>query len=203
LLSLFGSLAGLAGVYTASYFLVKKYYPTYINVFPINPADPLNRKQTKSASTESIAPPPSVVPARTASPKKRDPRRTIVERDSDAMPAGRLVLQGVSGPVQGRSIPVENSYFRIGADPESDLTLADDDYVSGRHAAIQASDGAFLLVDQGSRNGTYVDGERLEAGPGRVLRSGQSIRIGASEFRVMLADERSAARASATTGTVR
>lgn len=199
--SLFGSIFGVAGIYAASFFLVKKYYPTYIGVFPVNPAHPFT-KDSKAPANSLSAPVSPVVTGQSA-PPRRAPRKTIVERDSSPLPEGRLVLEVVSGPLQGGRIPVENEYFVIGADSESDLALSEDEYVSAHHADIQLAEGRFVLTDHGSRNGTYLDGEKLESGPGRVLRSGQAIQIGASEFRVLLADERSAARAGASTGTVR
>jgi pSer/pThr/pTyr-binding forkhead associated (FHA) protein len=43
-----------------------------------------------------------------------------------------------------------------------------------------------VLFDQGSSNGTFVDGGRLTTGHAHVLRDGQIIRMGSSEFRVRL-----------------
>jgi DNA-binding winged helix-turn-helix (wHTH) protein len=48
--------------------------------------------------------------------------------------------------------------------------------VSRRHARIDVRDGRATLVDLGSKNGTFVDGARLE-GP-RALRDGDTIRLG-------------------------
>ena len=48
--------------------------------------------------------------------------------------------------------------------------------VSRRHARVDVRDGRATLVDLGSKNGTFVDGARLE-GP-RALRDGDTIRLG-------------------------
>jgi hypothetical protein len=50
--------------------------------------------------------------------------------------------------------------------------------VSARHATIRASNGEYLLFDEGSTNGTYVGGVRLAAQTPRSLRSGDRIRLG-------------------------
>jgi pSer/pThr/pTyr-binding forkhead associated (FHA) protein len=96
------------------------------------------------------------------------------------------VLQAVKGPLEGQRIPVEKDFFRIGADPDNDLPITSDIYLSGQHAAIQASGGRWILVDRGSRNGTFVDGRKVTSGPGQHLAPGQSIQVGTSEFRVII-----------------
>jgi len=59
--------------------------------------------------------------------------------------------------------------------------------VSELHAmARQGADGSWSLVDEGSRNGTWVNGCRLAAGAARVLRDGDLVRVGSiwTEVRV-------------------
>ncbi|MBT8336591.1 MAG: trypsin-like peptidase domain-containing protein [Gemmatimonadetes bacterium] len=55
-------------------------------------------------------------------------------------------------------------------DPESDL------HVSGRHARLQRRDGQWWVRDLDSRNGTFVDGDRIQdwvpLAPGRTIRFG-------------------------------
>ena len=96
------------------------------------------------------------------------------------------MLQAVKGPLEGQRISIEKDYFRIGADPDNDLTITSDIYLSGQHAAIQAAGGKWILVDRGSRNGTFVDGRKVASGPGQHLHAGQSIQVGTSEFRVII-----------------
>ena len=66
--------------------------------------------------------------------------------------------------VQGaerNSIPVGATPFVIGRKSENHLVLSDA-RVSRDHAAIIQEMGGFYLVDQGSKHGTYVNGERVE-----------------------------------------
>ncbi|MGZ6141568.1 MAG: sigma 54-interacting transcriptional regulator [Myxococcaceae bacterium] len=51
------------------------------------------------------------------------------------------------------------------------LTL-EDAYASGRHALLRRADGGFLVSDEGSTNGTLVDGRPLAEGEQRLVRSG-------------------------------
>ena len=61
-----------------------------------------------------------------------------------------------------------------GREPESDIFL-DDPRVSGRHALFQWTGGGWMLVDMRSKNGTYVNGERVSEVP---LQSGDWISFG-------------------------
>ncbi|MCC2672909.1 MAG: hypothetical protein K0Q72_5381 [Armatimonadetes bacterium] len=69
---------------------------------------------------------------------------------------------------------------RVGRGAECELVL-DSRQVSRVHAVIEAIDGCFRLLDEGSRNGTYVNGRRVRNI--HELRIGDIIRFGDREFR--------------------
>jgi pSer/pThr/pTyr-binding forkhead associated (FHA) protein len=50
----------------------------------------------------------------------------------------------------------------IGRDPEAHVCI-DEPSVSRRHATISTSAAGAMLRDLGSRNGTFVDGRRIDA----------------------------------------
>jgi pSer/pThr/pTyr-binding forkhead associated (FHA) protein len=63
----------------------------------------------------------------------------------------------------------------------SDCTIPiKDRYLSRRHAEIVATGGQWFVKDLGSANGTYLNGERIEAD--QPLKSGDRIRIGDTEI---------------------
>ncbi len=62
----------------------------------------------------------------------------------------------------------------IGRGAEADLVV-DDAGVSRRHAEVHSEGGRVWLVDLGSTNGTFVDGERVATGQ---LADGSRITIG-------------------------
>ncbi len=67
----------------------------------------------------------------------------------------------------------------IGRSPQADIALTWDDEVSRLHAAVEWMSTHWTIVDDGlSRNGTFVNGERI-AGR-RSLRAGDRIRVGGS-----------------------
>ncbi|MBJ8340225.1 MULTISPECIES: FHA domain-containing protein [Antrihabitans] len=71
----------------------------------------------------------------------------------------------------------ESPRVTLGRSPQADVPLTWDDEVSRLHAAIEWMGTHWTILDDGlSRNGTFVNGERL-AGR-RRLRAGDRIRIG-------------------------
>jgi hypothetical protein len=65
----------------------------------------------------------------------------------------------------------------IGRDATCDIVLADS-HVSRRHATIELVFGQHLLRDEGSSNGTYLNGLRLTRSHAFGLREGDAIEIG-------------------------
>lgn len=50
--------------------------------------------------------------------------------------------------------------------------------VSRQHAAIEFSEDTLILLDVGSANGTFLNGQRLPPNQPRVLRDGDEVRLG-------------------------
>jgi hypothetical protein len=73
---------------------------------------------------------------------------------------GMLVVR--RGPNAGSTFALDAPVTTIGRHPDSDLFL-DDITVSRRHAVIRRSPEGYELGDVGSLNGTYLDGERIDA----------------------------------------
>lgn len=73
-----------------------------------------------------------------------------------------------------------------GEAPAVDLTRfnAQDKGVSRQHAAILLKDGSLHIMDLESYNGTFLNGQRLIANQPRVLRDGDSVRLGYLVFDV-------------------
>lgn len=69
----------------------------------------------------------------------------------------------VHGPEQ-RTLYLDHTPFSIGRKMDKDLVIADP-RVSRDHALIVSENGHFHVVDQGSKHGTYVNGERVTRKP--------------------------------------
>jgi pSer/pThr/pTyr-binding forkhead associated (FHA) protein len=72
-------------------------------------------------------------------------------------------------------VPLEGERATVGRADTNDLVIADE-RVSRLHAEFERVAGEWLVRDLGSRNGTFVDGDRVLAT--RPVRPGQEIRIG-------------------------
>jgi pSer/pThr/pTyr-binding forkhead associated (FHA) protein len=81
---------------------------------------------------------------------------------------------------------VEKEVFHIGASPENDLLIANDEYVSGDHAYIRYEKGSCFIVDKGSTNGTFVN-QHAVTNAGFALGLGDYIQVGISTFEVVIA----------------
>lgn len=81
------------------------------------------------------------------------------------------------GPQPGKNFPLVAEKIIIGRDPMSDISLNDPE-VSRQHMQLVRADSGYTLEDLGSTNGTFIDGEQVEAGEVHPLRNGQIISMG-------------------------
>jgi len=70
------------------------------------------------------------------------------------------ILVFVQGNDQ-RMMNLDHTPFTVGRKVDKDLVVADP-RVSRDHALITSEDGQFFVVDQGSKHGTFVNGERVQ-----------------------------------------
>jgi DNA-binding winged helix-turn-helix (wHTH) protein len=75
-----------------------------------------------------------------------------------------------------RRLPLVAGENVVGRDVTAPVRL-DDPVVSRHHARIAVSDSGTLIEDLGSKNGTFIDGQRLDAKP-VALRDGNRIAFG-------------------------
>lgn len=88
-----------------------------------------------------------------------------------------LLLIDGAGQHSVVALDAGRSPFTIGRRPTSDLALTWDAQVSREHAHLERSARGWALVDDGSsRNGSFVNGERVRGR--RELRDGEVIRLG-------------------------
>ena len=98
------------------------------------------------------------------------------------------VIRVVAGPDEGASHDVDTGLTRVGTAKGADLRLSDRG-VSRLHCALSVADGKIRLEDLGSKNGTYLNGERLQQPT--LLTNGDEIWIGRSvaRFRFLVEGE--------------
>ncbi|GDX32641.1 FHA domain-containing protein [Actinomycetes bacterium] len=79
------------------------------------------------------------------------------------------------GPLTGTVIPLNTAQVTIGRAPDSTVVI-DDDYASSRHARVYPAEGAWVVEDLGSTNGTWIDRTRITTPT--VLPVGVPLRVG-------------------------
>src|SRR5262249_47563540 len=89
----------------------------------------------------------------------------------------RIVLQKSSGEML-REYRLDKPDMRIGRGPGNDILIVKDKLASRRHAVLSYIDGQYLLRDEGSSNGTYVNDELVSEGSPAILKDGDIVRIG-------------------------
>ncbi len=108
-----------------------------------------------------------------------------VDAQSSATPASGTIgiprLIGTQGQYSSRIFEISGDSIIVGRDPDNEIALPEDNTASRRHARIAKENGSFTITDEGSSNGTYVNGMRIT---GRhQLQPGDEIQIGSTKFR--------------------
>nr|WTC14214.1 FHA domain-containing protein [Streptomyces anthocyanicus] len=88
------------------------------------------------------------------------------------------VIVGRTGPFAGQSVVLGDAPLTFGRKSDNDVIIVSVS-ASRQHAEILAEDGAYVLHDRDSRNGTYVNDERVAR---QRLSPGDTIRIGDETF---------------------
>ena len=99
-------------------------------------------------------------------------------------PSSGAVLVVTSGHQAGTRYAIAGEQLTVGRHPDSDIFL-DDITVSRRHVELKIGSTGYVLSDVGSLNGTYLNGERLEAAEA-ILTNGDDLQIG--KFKLLYLD---------------
>lgn len=96
-----------------------------------------------------------------------------------------LTLSVLVGPPEAACSVIPGGSVVLGRARACDLCLPYPE-VSRRHATIMGRASGWLVIDQGSLSGTYINGVRMTAKTPVALSGGDSLRIGPSVLRVSL-----------------
>ncbi len=94
---------------------------------------------------------------------------------------GRLILRSEDGEVVKEYI-LDQPEMTVGRLAGSDILLPKDKLASRRHATIHYENGNYVVHDEGSSNGTFVNGQQLEGMGSQVLHDGDRLGVGEHEL---------------------
>jgi hypothetical protein len=142
---------------------------------PVDELYPIVKRLQKNGLIEVIS--DSGVTARGATPTPAPPppppvpvsARSKTVEQKDAPPIGTLTAD------DGTMHPLLEETSTIGRTPANTIVLRDGS-VSGRHARVDRTAEGFVIEDAGSRNGTYINSEKLSEK--RLLADGDLVRLG-------------------------
>lgn len=95
----------------------------------------------------------------------------------------KVALKVIGGKYDGKEISISIPRFIVGRGDTAHLKPASD-LVSREHAAIEIHQGKVVLVDLNSRNGTFLNGEKISQSV--QLKPGDLVRIGKLQFQMVI-----------------
>ncbi|WP_169977248.1 FHA domain-containing protein [Tautonia rosea] len=99
--------------------------------------------------------------------------------------SAKVSLIVVQGKPEGKVIPLVTPRFRIGRGEGCHLR-PNNEQVSRNHAEIEQTDQGIVLRDLGSRNGTFLNNQRLEANTDQVLKNKDLVQVGPLTFAISI-----------------
>jgi hypothetical protein len=143
------------------------------------------RKRVERAAGPGSAKDPLTQPVQAEeSPLARRTLRLPWARPARQPDAYLVRLKEDGQPVSAQPIPVIVPEMTFGSDPLQATRILDDPSVSGLHARLKEEDGEYILIDERSTAGTWVNYERLSVP--RRLQHGDLLHIGRISYRFML-----------------
>lgn len=111
-----------------------------------------------------------------------DPSRTVaIVREPPTVEITYGKIKFVSGVLSGEEFPVEPAGSYVGREPSLAQIVVSDPRISKRHLWVGVRDGAVTIVDQESRNGTFINDPRSERVHEAKLNSGDVVIMGESD----------------------
>ena len=150
---------------------------------PVGPMPPPPPMPYPPAPSPYVAPPPSAPYAPQAGPYAAPPPPIAVVYP--VAPAATVIQGGwrltvVQGVDAGQSFAL-GAQARLGRNPDSEVRL-NDPQTSRYHALIQRQQNNYVIMDQGSGNGTYLNGQLIHRPTALAL--GDIITIGNTQLKV-------------------
>jgi hypothetical protein len=124
---------------------------------------------------------PAPTPAPDAGSQGFDPSRTVAITRENTVTISYGTIKFVSGVLSGEQFVVEPEGSYIGRESSLSQIVVADPRISKRHLWIGVKDGRVKIVDQDSRNGTFVNDPASERITEATLKNGDTVILGESD----------------------
>lgn len=110
-----------------------------------------------------------------------DPSRTVAITRENTVTIDYGRIKFVSGVLSGQEFPVQPEGAYIGREASLSQIVVADPRISKRHCWIGVKEGLVKILDEDSRNGTFINDPRSERITESVLSSGDTVILGESD----------------------
>ena len=138
--------------------------------------DPLPIEEMRADAAESVQP-----PAAPSGELDFDPSRTVAITRENTVTISYGFIKFVSGVLSGQQFDVNPEGSFIGRESSLAQIVVPDPRISKRHLWIGVRDGLVRIVDQDSRNGTFVNDPKSDRITESTLTSGDTVILGESD----------------------
>jgi hypothetical protein len=124
---------------------------------------------------------PDLQPAPDSGSLDFDPSRTVAITREKTVTISYGIIKFTSGVLAGQEFEVKPEGAYIGREPSLAQIVVADPRISKRHLWIGVRDGVVKIVDQDSRNGTFINDPRADRVTESILNSGDTVILGESD----------------------
>ena len=146
---------------------------------PAPAVEPPTPMEEIRADVAEVAPAPA--PASDSGSVEFDPSRTVAITRENTVTISYGYITFVSGVLAGERFEVEPEGTYIGREGSLSQIVVSDPRISKRHLWIGVKDGRVKIVDQDSRNGTFVNDPKSERITEAALSNGDTVILGESD----------------------
>jgi serine protease Do len=158
---------------------------------PLAAAPPAQQVNHPPAPVHQSSPPPP--PIHTPPPPMSPPPRLAPDDQGMTVDLSRTVaitadaavdygsIKFISGPLAGREFEIKEDGEFVGRDSSAAQIVIADPRISKKHLWIGVKDGRVVVVDQDSRNGTFINNPKSARVTHSVLNTGDTVIMGESD----------------------
>ena len=145
------------------------------------PAQVFEPIEEMRADVYEATPPAMPVAADDSGALDFDPSRTVAITRENTVAISYGTIKFVSGVLSGEEFEVNPEGSYIGRESSLAQIVVSDPRISKRHLWVGVRDGLVTVVDQDSRNGTFVNDPKSERITEATLQSGDTVILGESD----------------------